>query len=296
MRHVCVVSGKGGTGKTSLSAFWGAQLKNHAMVDADVDASNLPLVFSGEVTERNVYVGGNVALVDQDACTQCGLCADSCRFDAIRVTVDNRGKRYEVDPLACESCTLCSLVCPEDAISMIAHEAGEWFVTQTRFGPLVHAQLTVAEGNSGKLVTQVRKAAERIVAETGLDMILIDGPPGIGCQTTAALNGVDLAVVVTEPTTSGRHDMERILAVINRLNIPALVVINKIDLAPFYEELIRTSASRYGAEMVGTVPFIEGFSRAMAMGTLIDHPPAGLPERMQDLWDQIERRIPEQVY
>jgi MinD superfamily P-loop ATPase len=297
MKHVTVVSGKGGTGKTTLTAFWGSLLADHVMVDADVDAANLPLVFRHTDEPDNAYFGADRAVVDQELCAHCGTCADACRFDAFRVTIGDDGTSYyTVDPLACEGCTLCTLVCPLEGITMQAHESGTWCIAETDYAPMVHASLSVGEGNSGKLVTEVRRAAEGIAIEQGRDLILIDGPPGIGCQTTAAINGVDLVVVVTEPTLSGIHDMERLLEVINRMGIPAVVVLNKADLAPQHEQTARNAAAKHGAELIGSVPFIEDFPRAMAMGTLLTRPPEGVPERMRAIWAEVVSRIPEQVY
>ena len=297
MKQVVVVSGKGGTGKTSLSAFWASRAKNAIMIDADVDASNMPLVFNGTIVEQQQYFGRDVAHVPQDLCQHCGKCAEACRFDAFRVTVGEDGlSYYEVDELACEGCTMCVYACPQNGITMIPHNAGKWFVSETDYGTLVHAELGVGQGNSGKLVTEVRKAGERLAAEQNRDLVVIDGPPGIGCQTTAAITGTDLAVVVTEPTGSGRHDMERILEVIGRMNIPAVVVVNKADLAPQYGQTIAAAAAKHGAEVVGSVPFFPELPHAMAMGTALKQPPKGFEELMSGIWRKIEAAIPEQLW
>jgi len=293
-RQIAVVSGKGGTGKTSLTALWGAKnAKRPVFVDADVDASNLPLAFRHTLRERQRFIGREVAVVDQAVCTECGVCTDLCRFGAFITRENGSRVSYEVDPLACEGCTLCSLACPSHAISMVPHESGDWFVSDTPYGPLVHAQLGIAEGNSGKLGTQVRRAGEDLAEEENRDLILIDGPPGIGCQTIAALTGVDLAVVVTEPSASGRHDMARVLAVIARLGVPAVVILNKVDLAPAQEDPIRLAAAQHGADLVGTVPFVPELPRALAMGTLIESPPPGLVSAMSVLWARIWSHLPD---
>ena len=285
LRQVSVVSGKGGTGKTSLTALWSTLAHGAVLVDADVDASNLPLAIAHTERERHVYVGREVALVNERLCTACGLCAEVCRFGAFRTVRRDGGTAYEVDPLECEGCTLCKFVCPADAITMLPHESGEWFVSDTAYGPLVHARLGVAEGNSGKLVTQVRRTAEDLTDSEGRSLILIDGPPGIGCQTTAALTGVDLAVVVTEPSASGRHDMGRLLSVIERLRLRAIVVLNKADLAPDQQGPIERLAAQHGARFVGTVPFVPELPRLLSMGALVASPPPALMLAVRSAWE-----------
>lgn len=285
LRQVSVVSGKGGTGKTSLTALWSTLAERAVLVDADVDASNLPLALAHTERQRQTYIGRHVAVVDDASCTACGACASACRFEAFRTVQRDGDVRYEVDALACEGCTLCELACPTGAITMHPHESGEWFVSDTEYGPLVHARLGVAEGNSGKLVTQVRRIAEDIAEAEGRSLILIDGPPGIGCQTTAALTGADLAVLVTEPSASGRHDMGRLLSVIDRLGLPAVVVLNKADLAPDQRGPIERLAAQHGARFVGSIPFVPEIPRLLAMGTLVASPPPALMPAVQSAWE-----------
>ena len=283
MRQIAVVSGKGGTGKTTVTAFWSTLMRNGVLIDADVDAANLHLAVRARPREQHVHIGKDVAVIDERLCTACGTCIEVCRFGAI-TEVDGR---CHVDPLACEGCTLCARACVPEAIRMEPHESGEWFLSDTPYGPLVHAQLGVGEGNSGKLVTTVRRAAENLAEDSGRDTLLIDGPPGIGCQTIAALTGTDVAVVVTEPSASGRHDMVRVLAVINRLGVPAVVILNKADLAPAQEEAVRADAGESGAEVIGAVPFVPELPRALATGTLLSSPPAGLPTVLARLWSRV---------
>lgn len=284
--QITVVSGKGGTGKTTLTALWGSMADRPVLVDADVDASNLPLAYPHETREQHPFVGRDVAVVNEPLCKNCGVCARACRFDAF-FQVEGQ---FRVDPLACEGCTLCTLMCPLDAITMKPHVSGTWSVSETGFGPLVHAQLGIAEGNSGKLVTQVRRAGEKLAEERAAAVILVDGPPGIGCQTTAAMAGASLVVLVTEPSASGRHDMERLLSVTNRLGVVALVVLNKVDLAPAEEALIRTTVSRMGAEYIGSLPFIQEVPGLLASGTLISECPRALREAAEGLWKVILER------
>ncbi len=286
MQQIAVVSGKGGTGKTLLTALWSTFADQPIMADADVTASNLPLLFSHETEASHDYYGMPVAVVDQEECQHCGVCADACRFDAFRVTVGQDGiTYYEVDPLSCEGCTLCTLVCPQSGIRMEPHRAGEWFVSSTSLGPLVHGQLAVGEGNTGKLVTELRRAAEDIAEDQYREYLLIDGPPGIGCQTIAAISGVDLAIVVTEPTVSGVHDMGRMLEVTKRLGLPSAVVINKVDLAPQMAETIAAAAAAHDADVIGKLPFLEEIPFALAAGTLTSSPPEALRSAAEAAWN-----------
>jgi MinD superfamily P-loop ATPase len=205
MKQITVISGKGGTGKTTILASLAALVKRAVLVDADVDAADLHLLLKPQVRRREPFVASQVALIDPEKCDPCGKCAEACRFEAIR--------DLQVDPISCEGCGVCFHVCPRGAILMKEVQSGEWFISQTRYGPMVHAKLGVAQENSGKLVTLVRKEAQRIAREGGYPLILIDGPPGIGCPVIASLGGVDAVLVVTEPSLSGIHDLERVLGV-----------------------------------------------------------------------------------
>jgi len=260
-------------------------------VDTDVDAPNLGIALPYKIRETKPYIGRTVAMIDQSKCTSCGRCVELCRFDAIRV----ENGMYEVDPIACEGCTLCKLACPESAIDMVSRMTGEWFSSDTTYGPFVSARLDVGEGNSGALVTQVRRVAEEIGESEGCDMMLIDGPPGIGCQTIAAITGVDLAVIVTEPSKSGIHDLERIASVCARLGVPAVTIINKESLAPAVADAVRLAADRAGVPVIGSIPFFPELPRALASGHLLESPPSGVRSVMAVLWSRVRSHL-ETIY
>ncbi|MGC8862499.1 MAG: ATP-binding protein, partial [Armatimonadota bacterium] len=231
--ELAVVSGKGGTGKTSLVASFAALAESKVLADCDVDAADLHLVLAPRVIERADFTGGKSARVILENCIGCGKCAEVCRFDA--VTFDGPpndvvAKTYLIDPLSCEGCGVCAHFCPAQAIEFSPHVSGEYYISETRHGLLVHARLGIAQENSGKLVTLVRREARRVAEERGLDLLIIDGAPGIGCPVIASLAGVDLALIVTEPTVSGMHDLDRVADLAAHFGIPACVCVNKCDI------------------------------------------------------------------
>ncbi|GAI05092.1 unnamed protein product, partial [marine sediment metagenome] len=219
MKQIVVISGKGGTGKSVIAGSFASLAKNKVMADCDVDAADLHLLLHPTVKETHEFSGGKTAFIDERRCTECGKCQEVCRFEAI----DN----YVVDPISCEGCGVCFHICPEKAIKMVDDLSGKWFVSETKYGPFVHAKLGIAEENSGKLVTLVRQNAKLIAEKEKRDFVIIDGPPGIGCPVIASLSGVDIALIVTEPTLSGIHDLERIVGVAHHFGIKGVVCINK---------------------------------------------------------------------
>ena len=247
IKQLAIVSGKGGTGKTTIAAAFASLAKNKVMVDCDVDAADLYLLLRPKVLKQEKYFGGRSPRIDLDKCTQCGLCTEVCRFHAIENGV--------VDYVSCEGCGFCSHICPEDAITMEEAFSGDWFVSDTPYGPFVHARLGIGEENSGKLVTVVRKKATEITKEKGLDLILIDGPPGIGCPVTASMTGVDLVLAVTEPTLSGIHDLERILKLADHFKIPSAVCINKFDINLENTDRIAAYCEKNGSKIIGKIPY-----------------------------------------
>jgi MinD superfamily P-loop ATPase len=266
VKQLVVISGKGGTGKTSILASLARLAASAGPVttaDCDVDAANLALLLPGEDVRTEPFWSGRRARIDTDSCTLCGLCAEQCRAAAIHIE-----DLAVVDPLACEGCGVCELVCPEEAVSFVDNQAGVWMERRTAFGPLIHAALGIAQDNSGKLVAQVREEARTVAERDGIDLILVDGPPGIGCPVHASLTGCGLALVVTEPTPSGEHDLERVLELLDHFALPAAVLINKHDLSPEFTDRIVALARRAGAQLVGRLPFSPEVPRALARGEL----------------------------
>jgi MinD superfamily P-loop ATPase len=265
MKQLVILSGKGGTGKTSVGAAL-AHLASQDMpivvADADVDAANLELVLAPTRLEEHEFMGGQVAVIDPDRCTACGRCYDVCRFEAIVP-----GERaYRVDPLACEGCASCVYQCPESAIHSEEVQAGLWYRSDTRFGPLFHARLFAAQENSGKLVTMVKQQGRLLALDEGRELLIVDGPPGIGCPVISASAGADLALLVVEPTVSGIHDLERALATVRHFGVPALVCINKADINPAHTAAIKAYCQEQGIEVVSTLPFDTVVTEAMVHG------------------------------
>jgi MinD superfamily P-loop ATPase len=268
LKQIVILSGKGGTGKTSVAAAFahlaadGDGQPRTVLVDADVDASNLELVLSPQVLETQEFKGGQVAIIDPETCTGCGVCAELCRFDAI----SELDGLYTVDPIACEGCALCFYQCPLEAIRMEEQVAGEWFRSDSRYGPLFHAALWPAQENSGKLVTLVKQNGRLLALDESRDLVLVDGPPGIGCPVISAAAGTDLALIVAEPTAAGIHDMERALATTEHFGIPSLVCINKADIYPEGVAEIEAYCQRKGLPVVGRLPFDTVVTEAMVQG------------------------------
>ena len=287
MKQVVVLSGKGGTGKTSLVASLASLAASAGQpvvcADCDVDASNLGLLMPGEELRREPFVAGRRARFQAGACGDCRVCVDACRFDAIHA--DESGIR--VDPLACEGCGVCALVCPFDAFVLEEQQVGAWSLRRTEAGPLVHARLGVGQDNSGKLVDRVRQVAREEARRSGAELILIDGPPGLGCPVHAALTGCDLALVVTEPTPSGQHDLVRILELARGFRVPVAVVVNKADLASSATAAIVSLAEFAEAPVLAQLPFDPAVPRALAEGRLPLVVPA-LERGIRAAWDAVE--------
>jgi MinD superfamily P-loop ATPase len=266
VKQLVVISGKGGTGKTSILASFARLAASESplvIADCDVEAPDLALLLSGPDVRTEEFWSGRRARIETEICLLCGLCADECRAGAIRIE-----HLPVVDPLACEGCGVCALVCPEDAISFVGNQAGVWMERSTALGPLIHAALGVAQDSSGKLVAQVRQEARAAAERDGIDLVLVDGPPGIGCPVHASITGCDLALVVTEPTPSGEHDLERVLGLLDHFRVPAGVLINKHDLWPELTTRIEALANETHAAVVGRLPFSPAVPRALARGGL----------------------------
>ena len=256
MKELIVISGKGGTGKTSIMAAFSSLAERMVLCDADVDAADLHLIMNPKVIRRTDFQSGNTAVINKDQCTECDLCRELCRFNAISAD-------YKVNPIDCEGCGVCVHFCPEDAIDFPVSTCGEWFVSDTRFGPMVHARLGIAEENSGKLVTLVRQEARKIAEAKNLDLILTDGPPGVGCPVIASIGGANAVLIVTEPTVSGKHDMERVAQLAAHFKVPAMICVNKFDLNLELTREIETYAEKKGLSCLGRIPFDPVFTKAM---------------------------------
>jgi MinD superfamily P-loop ATPase len=291
MKQLVILSGKGGTGKTTVAAalaHLASQEASIVLADADVDAANLELVLSPQVQEEGEFIGGGVAVIDPELCTACGICHDVCRFEAI-VPGD---EVYAVDDLGCEGCGACVYACPVEAIEMREQLDGKWFRSQARYGPLFHAHLFAARENSGKLVTLIKNEARDLALERGADYLLVDGPPGIGCPVIAAISGMDLTLLVTEPTVSGAHDLERIVGVAQHFGIPAAVCINKYDLNPAKTEEIAAWCAAQGVPILGRILFDHEVTRAMVQGKPItEHSDGAVTGELRRVWGRLKARL-----
>lgn len=295
VRELVVISGKGGTGKTSIVASFAALAEKIALADCDVDAADLHLILEPRVLRRESFAGGKRARIKTGHCTACGKCEEICRFDAIFFDGPGNGiveKTFRVDPVACEGCGVCAWFCAEEAIDFGLAVNGEWFISETRFGPMVHARLGVAEENSGKLVITVRSNAKRIAEECGLELVLIDGSPGIGCPVIASITGATLVLIVTEPTLSGLHDLERVALLARHFRVPALVCVNKWDLNPEVCERIEAVAIRIGLELAGRVRYDRAVTEAQIRGkAVVEYQRDGCSADIRSVWAKIDTRL-----
>jgi MinD superfamily P-loop ATPase len=292
MKQLVILSGKGGTGKTSIAAalaHLAGEEMNIVLADADVDAANLELVLDPVRLEEHVFMGGQVAIIDPELCQLCGRCYEVCRFGAILPGEDT----YRVAPLACEGCASCMYQCPEEAINVQEQQAGLWFRSDTRFGPLFHAHLFAAQENSGKLVTIVKQQGRLLALDENRELLIIDGPPGIGCPVISANAGADLALLVTEPTVSGVHDLERILATVNHFRVPALVLLNKADVNPVYAARIEAYCRAQGIELVAKLPYDTVVTEAMVQGQPVTtyQPEGPMASALGEMWAQVRKHL-----
>jgi MinD superfamily P-loop ATPase len=281
MKQLTVISGKGGTGKTILTASFAVLAKKKVMADCDVDAADLHLLLHPDIRERHTFEEGEKAVIDQELCTECGRCREVCRFDAV-------SEDYVVDTIGCEGCRVCHYLCPENAIRMEKNLCGEWYLSDTKYGPLIHARLGIAEENSGKLVTLVKQKAKELASSESLDLVIIDGPPGIGCPVISSLAGVDLALAVTEPTISGSHDLERVMGVAHHFGVKTAVVINKYDINPQVSAEIEDWCQNRGVPVLGKIPFDRIVIEALVAGVpLIEYSQNGVSEKIERIWKSL---------
>jgi MinD superfamily P-loop ATPase len=286
MKELIVISGKGGTGKTSLIAAFASLAQNKVLCDADVDAADLHLIMDPHVSRGADFKSGHTADIDSSKCSECGLCVELCQFGAI-------SDDFKVNPVDCEGCGVCVYFCPEKAIDFPENTCGQWFISDTRFGPMVHARLGIAEENSGKLVTLVRQESRRLAEQKNLDLILTDGPPGVGCPVIASIGGASAVLVVAEPTLSGIHDMQRVLQLANHFKVPALVCVNKFDLNLDLTCNIEKFARDEGLPYLGRIPFDPIFTEAMVQGQTIfeydNHSSVG--HTVKEIWNNLSEKL-----
>lgn len=290
MKEIVIISGKGGTGKTSITASFAALAAGKAVfADCDVDAADLHLIFKPSIRRRTEFRSGHKTSIKLDLCTGCGKCVQLCRFGAMKSEHGGKNLRYRVDPVSCEGCGVCVRFCPSNAIDFTEGICGEWFVSDTRFGPLVHAKLGIASENSGKLVTLVRNEAKQIARKTDKQYVLIDGSPGIGCPVIASLTAANLALIVTEPTVSGDHDLRRIASLTKRLGIPSMVCVNKWDINPDVSQAILEFARKQGIQSAGCVRYDKAVTGAQRSGmALPEFVCTGITEDIKEVWNKVE--------
>lgn len=296
MKELVIISGKGGTGKTSLVASFARLAERKVLVDCDVDAADLHLVLAPEVVKRNVFKAGHTATIRPDLCSGCGKCREVCAFNAIQA-VNGQGQGdgivFQIDPLACEGCLVCTRFCPAKAITCEEAECGEWFVSNTAYGPMVHAQLGIAQENSGKLVTLVRQEGRTLAEREGLDLVMVDGPPGIGCPVIASIGGADLALIVTEPTLSALHDLERVRQLTRHFRVPTMICINKYDLNEQLSDDMVRKAEAMAVKVAGRIRYDAKVTQAQIAGaSVVAHASdAPVSQEMAAVWRQVAQTL-----
>ena len=289
MKQVAIASGKGGTGKTSVTASFAAMARSPVMVDADVDAADLYMLVNPQKVFEADFYGGVVAKLDAELCTRCEACAAVCRYGALVFPEDDD---FFVDETACEGCGVCTHVCPLGAIKMNDRLSGKWFISETKYGKLVHARLGIAAENSGKMVTHLRKQAKEIALNDNCELVLIDCPPGIGCPVMAAITGVDLLVCIAEPTVSGKHDLERILELSKHFEIPAVTIINKSDIAIEISREISEHCNCIGAEVITEIPYDKDVIRAIVnRKPLVEFSNCHAAQAIRNAWEKLQLRL-----
>ncbi len=289
MKELTIISGKGGTGKTTVTAAFATLAENKVLADCDVDAADLHLILTPKELARNDFIGGRAPRINYDKCSKCGECFRLCRYDAISFSEETGP---EINEFACDCCALCAWACPEKAISMLDTVNGRWFISATRAGKMVHARLGIGEDNSGKLVALVRRQSKQIAETDKLDLIINDGPPGIGCPVTAAITGVDLVLIVTEPTLSGIHDMERVHGLCRHFDIPALICINRYDLNLINTRKIRNYCRENNLELVGEIPLDPVVNKAQVARQSVAEYDCGLVSQVvREMWKKIKREL-----
>lgn len=291
MKELIIISGKGGTGKTSITAAFAALSTNAILADCDVDAADLHLLLAPQVEQQYPFISGHIAQIKKETCTACGTCLPLCRFDAIHAG-EQPGQPYTIIPSACEGCGVCVHFCPQHSIEFPPQRCGEWYKSETRFGPMVHARLDIGAENSGKLVSVVRQEARKMAEEKQLDLILVDGPPGVGCPVIAATTGADAVFIITEPTYSGKHDLLRVLELTSHFHIPAYLCVNKWDINPSMAAEIQTCAKEKGATIIGNIPYDSKITSAQIVAqTIVEYGDSIAALAIKDIWNTLCKEI-----
>ena len=283
MREIIVLSGKGGAGKTSITAAFAALARDAVVCDLDVDAPDLHILLDPTDTQREDFFSGNEAVIDRDLCTSCDICRENCRFDAIAATPDG----YVVDPKRCEGCKLCVTMCPAQAIAFPPRRCGFFALAETRFGPMAHARLDPGGENSGRLVALLKKKARELAEAKGRALVLCDGAPGIACPVISSLSGASLAVLVTEPTPSGTHDLKRVAALCDHFKVPAGVIINKADLSEAQTGDIEALCREHHYTLLGRLPHDRSFTQAMVNKQTLPEYGGPLVDEIRRLWQAV---------
>ncbi len=285
IKELVILSGKGGTGKTTVTAAIASLAESIVLADCDVDGADLHLITNPKIIEKHKFIEGKVALVEKDKCSGCGVCASLCRFDSFEI--DDEGK-YQVIESKCEGCGLCVSFCPEKAIQFNDRECGHWMKSETRFGPMIHAKLHPAGENSGRLVTLVRKEARKIAQDENLKLILVDGPPGIGCPVISSVTGSTAVLLVTEPSLSGIHDLERVALLAKNFKIPVYVIVNRADINLELTEKIRAISENNNHNFVGTIPFNKELVDSQLAGkSAVEFASDEIKTTIERIWEKI---------
>ncbi|WP_421902583.1 ATP-binding protein [Maridesulfovibrio sp.] len=285
MKQLVVISGKGGTGKTSVVSGLASLGPKKVLADCDVDAADLHLILHPEIRDTHDFFSGERPEINPDLCTQCGLCAEHCKFDAI-------SKDFTIMPEKCEGCGVCSYVCPVEAVSTAPRLCGQWFRSETRFGQMIHAELGIGEENSGKLVTTVRNASAEVGEELGAELVLVDGSPGVGCPVIASLTNADLAVFVAEPTISAVHDLKRVHKLTEHFKIPSMAIINKCGINAEQENEIKSFCAEKEILLAGELPYDTIFSKAQLAGqSAVEYDPDGMGKKIEAIWNTMEANL-----
>lgn len=283
MQEIVIISGKGGTGKTTVTAAFASLAQNKVMADCDVDAADLHLILNPKIKHQEDFRSGKTAYIRQDDCIDCGKCLEVCQFEAI-------SSDYVVDPISCEGCGVCVWFCPVNTIDFKDNVSGQWFISDTRFGPMIHAKLGIAEENSGKLVTLVRRQAKLLAEKENLDYIIIDGAPGVGCPVISSITGANTVLIVTEPTLSGVHDLKRVVELSSKhFNIKTFVCVNKFDLNLDITENIKNFCKENNIHFAGQIPYDNDVTKAMINGkNIIEYSDGKTAEVIKNIWKNLQ--------